>query len=134
MAGYVAGPGMSAYSLTKYGVIGFSESIRAELAEHGIGVTAICPGIIKTGIMRAARMYGPMASEEMRERGVRLFERRNYPPERVAKNILRAIQRNRAVAPVTPEAWVFYYLKRLFPGFVRWLGAFGARRQLGSES
>ena len=44
MAGYIALPGMSAYSATKFAVIGLSESLRAELAVYQIGVTAICPG------------------------------------------------------------------------------------------
>ena len=68
-------------------------------------------------------MYGETATEENRERGARLYERRGYGPERVAKNILKAIQRNRAVAPVSAEAWAFYYLKRALPGLVRWIAA-----------
>jgi len=123
MAGYVAAPGLSAYSATKFAVVGFSEALRAEVAGHGIGVTAICPGIINTAIVRTSRMYGETATEENRERGVRLYERRGYGPERVAKNILKAIQRNRAVAPVSAEAWAFYYLKRALPGLVRWIAA-----------
>ncbi len=63
--------------------------------------------------------------------GVALYRRRNYGPERVARSILRAIQRNRAVAPVSPEAWIGCYVKRLFPGFTRWLSGVTYRRQLG---
>jgi NAD(P)-dependent dehydrogenase (short-subunit alcohol dehydrogenase family) len=129
MAGYVATPGMTAYSATKYGVIGLSEALSGELDEHRIGVTAICPGMINTNITRVSRMYGPLATEEIRERGVQAFERRNYTPERVAQGILKAIQRNRRVAPVSPEAWAAYYLKRAFPGFVRWISRVAARRQ-----
>jgi len=57
-----------------------------------------------------------------------------YPPERVADNILKAIQRNRAVAPISPEAWTAYYLKRLAPwavaAFGRWMNA-RMRREFG---
>ena len=130
MAGYFAAPGMSAYCATKYAVVGFSECLRLELQASGIGVTAICPGIINTPIVRTGRIYGPLATDENRERGVALYEKRGYGPERVAKNILRAIQRNRAVAPVSPEAWIGYYVKRLFPGFTRWLSGVMWRRQL----
>jgi NAD(P)-dependent dehydrogenase (short-subunit alcohol dehydrogenase family) len=129
MAGYFAAPSMSAYTATKFAVIGLSESLRGELAPHGIGVSAICPGIINTPITRSSRMYGPLATAENRERGAQAFERRNYGPERVARGILNAIQKNRAVAPVSPEAWAFYFLKRLFPGLVRWIAAWGWRRQ-----
>ena len=41
MAGFVASPGMTAYATTKFGVIGFSEALRGELADRGIGVTAV---------------------------------------------------------------------------------------------
>lgn len=118
MAGYVAAPGMTAYSATKFAVVGLSEALRGELAADGIGVTAICPGVINTPIVRSGRMYGPDATEENRERGARLFARRNYGPERVAQGILRAIQKNRGIAPVSPEAWVGYWVKRLFPWLI----------------
>ena len=123
MAGYVAGSLLPAYSTTKFAVIGLSESLREELGPHRIGVTAVCPGIINTGIVRASRMRGKQANEASRAEMQRRFARRNYTPERVAENVLSAIQRNRAVAPISPEAWTFYYAKRLVPGVVRWLGA-----------
>ena len=129
MAGYVAGSLLPAYTTTKFAVIGLSESLREELAPHRIGVTAVCPGIINTGIIEASRMRGAQATEAARAEMKRSFTRRNYTPERVAENVLRAIQRNRAVAPISPEAWTFYYLKRLFPGFVRFLGGQLTKRQ-----
>lgn len=128
MAGYFAGPFLTSYHATKFGVVGFSESLRAELAEHRIGVTAICPGIIDTPIVRTARMYGPMASEENRQRGIDSFARRGYGPERVARNILKAIQHNRAIAPVSPEAWISYYLQRLAPWLPRLFARLAQRR------
>ena len=114
-AGYVASAQLAAYSTTKFAVVGLSEALRDELARHGIGVTAICPGLINTPITRSARLRGPEGSQN-RERLVELYQRRNYGPERVAERILRAVQRNRAVAPISPEAWAMYYLKRLVPG------------------
>jgi len=114
-AGYVASAELAAYSTTKFAVVGLSEALRDELRPHGIGVTAICPGIINTPITRSARMRGPDASEETRARLVAIYERRNYTPERVADNILRAVQRNRPLAPISPEAWVMYVAKRIMP-------------------
>jgi NAD(P)-dependent dehydrogenase (short-subunit alcohol dehydrogenase family) len=129
MAGYVAGPGSTSYTASKFAVIGFSESLRAELREHAIGVTALCPGIINTPIIRTSRTYGAAASPEYRERGARLFERRNYGPERVAHALLKAVSKNRLIAPVTPEAWVAYWIKRLFPWLI-WLGSRASARNL----
>ncbi len=129
MAGFIASPGMTAYSATKFGVLGFSEALRAELAERGIGVTAVCPGVIDTSIVRSANVYGASATPENREQAAQMFEKRNYGPDRVARGILKAIQRNRAVAPIAPEAWLGYWIKRLFPWLVAALGRLSARRQ-----
>jgi NAD(P)-dependent dehydrogenase (short-subunit alcohol dehydrogenase family) len=127
MAGFCQAPGMSAYCATKFAVVGLSESIRIELAEHRIGVTAICPGVINTPIVRTGRQYGAIATDERREEGVRAFERRNYGPERVARGIMKAIQKNRGVAPVSPEAWAGYWTKRLFPWAISLVGRVGLR-------
>jgi NAD(P)-dependent dehydrogenase (short-subunit alcohol dehydrogenase family) len=129
IVGYIAIPGMSPYVAAKFAVLGFSESLRAELAERGIGVTAICPGLINTPIVRSASVYGASAMPENREEAIQLFERRDYGPDRVARGILKAIQRNRAVAPISAEAWAGYWIKRLFPWLVAALGRFSARRQ-----
>jgi len=135
-AGYTASSALPAYVTTKFGVLGLSESLRDELIPHRIGVTAICPGIIDTPITRAAKLVGPIATEQMRAEMVSRYQRRGYGPDRVAENVLRAIQRNRAVAPISPEAWVLYYLKRFAPGLLRWVAhraALRQRRQLGVD-
>jgi NAD(P)-dependent dehydrogenase (short-subunit alcohol dehydrogenase family) len=128
MAGFVASSSVPAYATTKYAVVGLSESLREELAVHRIGVTAVCPGVINTPIVQSSRMRGAIADEKLRAEMARFFARRNYTPERVAENVCKAIARNRAVAPISPEAWVFYYLKRFVPGLVRSLGIAAARR------
>lgn len=130
MAGYTATPATGPYNATKFGVIGLSESLRCELRPRGIGVTAICPGLINTPITRNSRTYGVVDEEESREQMVRTFERRNYSPERLAKGILRAVARDRAVAPLSPEAKVAYWAKRLFPGLMHWLGEQAGKQML----
>ncbi|MDG2334966.1 MAG: SDR family NAD(P)-dependent oxidoreductase [Myxococcota bacterium] len=129
MAGYFQAPGMTAYSATKFAVLGLSESLRAELALQGIGVTAVCPGVINTPIVRSSTMYGQTNAPELREEGIRAFERRNYSPDRVALGIVKAIHKNRGVAPISPEAWLGYRIKRFFPGLVAWL----ARRSASAQ-
>jgi NAD(P)-dependent dehydrogenase (short-subunit alcohol dehydrogenase family) len=134
-AGYIASEPLIAYSTTKFAVLGLSEGLYEELRPHGIGVTAVCPGIINTPIVETGRFRGRSADPELRRRGAEFYRRRNYTPERVAKNVLKAIQKNRRVAPISPEAWVMYYLKRLAPGptyaAMRWMAA---RAQRTSES
>ena len=119
-AGYLASPVLTAYSATKFAVLGMSEALREELRPHAIGVTAICPGVINTPITTSSRARGASADPGRRERIAAMYRRRNYGPDRVARNILKAVQRERTVAPVSPEAWFGYFLKRLSPRLAGW--------------
>ncbi|MFC7895569.1 SDR family oxidoreductase [Streptomyces sp. NPDC057381] len=112
---------LPAYSTSKAAVLMLSECLRAELAGQGIGVSAICPGLVNTGIMSTARFAGVDADEEKRRqrRAARLYGLRNYPPEKVADAVLEAVVRNRAVVPVTPEARGARLMSRAFPGVLR---------------
>lgn len=53
MAGHIAGPAMSPYHATKFAVVGYSESIRDELAADNIGVSVLCPAWVRTDIHNA---------------------------------------------------------------------------------
>lgn len=117
---YAPLPAQSAYAATKFAVLGLSESLGAELAAHGIGVTAVCPGFIDTAIVETARLKGKVATSENRRRTLAFYRRRGYTPERVAGNILKAVGRKRAVAPISAESWLMYYGMRLVPGLFRW--------------
>jgi short-subunit dehydrogenase len=121
MAGYHASPALAAYSATKFAVRGLSEALRQELHEQGIGVTAICPGVINTPITRNARARGKADDPEMRERLVKVYQRRGYGPEKVATKLLKAVQRDRIVAPVAPEAWLAFGLTRASPRLAGWV-------------
>jgi len=119
LAAFLPSETLSAYTTSKYAVLGLSEALCNELKRHRIGVTAVCPGVINTALTTTSRMRGAAGAAGERERLTRIYQRRNYGPERVARNVLKAIQRNRTVAPISPESWIIYYLKRLAPGAVR---------------
>lgn len=116
-AAYLPSKTLPAYSTSKAAVLMLSECLRAELAGHGIGVSAICPGFVNTNITSTARFAGVDADEEKRrqKKAARLYGLRNYPPEKVADAILRAVVRDEAVVPVTPEARGGRLLSRLAP-------------------
>jgi NAD(P)-dependent dehydrogenase (short-subunit alcohol dehydrogenase family) len=118
-AGFFPNPSLAAYSATKFAVLGLSEALRVELRPAGVGVTAVCPGLINTPITRNSRLRG--SAEGQRERIVSLYQRRNYGPERVAQRILHAVQHDRAVMPVSAEAWVMWWLGRFSPRAARGL-------------
>ncbi|MGW7542863.1 SDR family oxidoreductase [Streptomyces sp. NPDC054770] len=120
-AAYQPSRALPAYSTSKAAVLMLSECLRAELAAQRIGVTAICPGFINTNITSTARFTGVDEAEERRrqQRSARLYGMRNYPPEKVASAILEAVEHNRAVVPVTPEARGARWLSRVAPGVLR---------------
>ena len=120
--------GLGAYAATKAGVLLFSESLRAELASDHIGVTAICPGIVDTNIISATELTGLSESEQAaaRARIDRAYQRRGYTPDKVAAAIVAAIDADKAVVPVTPEAVIGYRIYRFTP----WLSRLGARAKV----
>ncbi|MFJ2397582.1 SDR family oxidoreductase [Streptomyces sp. NPDC087843] len=120
-AAYQPSRTLPAYSTSKAAVLMLSECLRAELAGQGIGVSAICPGFVNTNITSTAHFAGVDAAEEKRrqKRAARLYGLRNYPPEKVADAILRAVVRNQAVVPVTAEARGARLMARFTPRALR---------------
>ncbi|MEO5877508.1 MAG: SDR family oxidoreductase [Streptosporangiaceae bacterium] len=122
-AAFTPSRSMSAYATSKAAVLMLSECMRADLAGQGVKVTAICPGIVDTNITRTSHFVGKSAEEEHRTqlKAARAYGLRGYGPERVAAQILAAVQRNRAVQPVTPEAHLSWLASRLSPALMRGL-------------
>jgi NAD(P)-dependent dehydrogenase (short-subunit alcohol dehydrogenase family)/pimeloyl-ACP methyl ester carboxylesterase len=112
---------LPAYATSKAAVLMLSECLRAELAGHGIGVSAVCPGVVDTNITRTTTWSGATDAEQdaHRERTSRLYARRGYGPERVAEQIVRAVARDTPVVPVTIEARVSRLLSRVAPAVLR---------------
>jgi NAD(P)-dependent dehydrogenase (short-subunit alcohol dehydrogenase family) len=112
---------LSAYSATKAAVLSLSESIGAEFADYGIGVSAICPGLVNTPITTSTHYVGVSAEEE-RQKGEAMrkrYVRRNYPPSKVANAIVKAVRERKPVVLVTPEAHGARLMSRLSPAFMR---------------
>ena len=120
-AAYLPSKVLAAYATSKAAVLMLSDCLRAELAPAGIGVSAICPGIVNTNITRTSTFSGTTAEQQSakQQRAARLYARRGFPPEKVAAEILRAVRTRKAVVPVTFEAKAARALGRLSPGLLR---------------
>lgn len=102
-----------AYVTTKAAVLALSRCLQADWKRQGVGVSAICPGVVNTPIIASTRFAGDQPEERRRE-AARLF-RRGHKPETVAKAVVDAIRRNRPVVPVGWEARLGWGLNRALP-------------------
>ena len=125
-AGLAPLPTMVPYCTTKYGVVGFSETLRAEAALHGIKVSALCPGLVITNITKVSRMTTDTihsSGKELMEKMARFYTWRNYTPDKVAAAVVRGVEKNIGVIRVCPETyfgdWVHRLSRRLSGAFTR---------------
>jgi NAD(P)-dependent dehydrogenase (short-subunit alcohol dehydrogenase family) len=63
LGGKVAIPHLTAYSASKFALVGLSEGFRAEVSQHGIYVTTVCPGLLRTGSPGHAEIKGQHKKE-----------------------------------------------------------------------
>lgn len=122
LAGFFVCSGLSAYLATKFAVFGLSEVTREDLRGTPIGVSTICPGIIKTNITLSTRYRGVDDVDAVKKQIDAAYVKRNFGPERVAAAIVKGIQKNRKIIPVSPEAWFLYYINRFNVPLSRWIG------------
>ncbi len=109
ISGLVAGGRFSAYHTSKFGLIGFTESLRAEYGRRGLGVTAICPGPVLTNL------YDSAASGRADQKVPSPPKWMCATPERVARLTLKAIRKDKRQVLITPTAHALFQLKRFAP-------------------
>lgn len=114
LQGLLALTSQSTYAATKFAVRGFSEALRGELEPHGVGVSCVFPGMIRTEIVSSSRTEGGRA-DELRDSLVQYVDKHAMAADRCAVQIVDAIENNTARALITPESKVTDALKRLFP-------------------
>ena len=103
----------TAYAASKHALHGFFDSLRAEVHEHNIKVTLICPGYIRTNISVNAlvgegQTHGVM--DQNQDKGL--------TPEAAAKKILRAARKGKHEIAFGGKEVIAVYLKRFFPSLL----------------
>lgn len=114
MAGLITMTGQAGYSATKHAVVAISNTLRLEAECHGVRVSVLCPGVVRTPILTGGR-YGHHNSVQEKDL-LKLGEAlRPMAPELFAERALRAVHRGTAII-VVPRWWkAFWYLERLSP-------------------
>jgi NAD(P)-dependent dehydrogenase (short-subunit alcohol dehydrogenase family) len=116
VAGLVASAEAASYTATKHAVVGLSKALRVEAAQHGVRVSALCPGAIRTPILTGG-VFGKMKMPGVSSKQVMEQWERAHPiePAELARKTLDAVERNVAII-VVPSWWkALWYLDRLSP-------------------
>jgi NADP-dependent 3-hydroxy acid dehydrogenase YdfG len=127
MAGLVFTAGQTSYTATKHAVVALSASLRAEAERHGVQVSVLCPGAVRTPILTGGK-YGRnegVSDEQM----IKFWEpMRPMAPEEFAERALRAVLRGDAII-VIPAWWkALWYLNRLSPSLAIWAAGRSLKR------
>ncbi|MCW3819253.1 SDR family NAD(P)-dependent oxidoreductase [Micromonospora sp. DR5-3] len=127
--GLIAPPGQAAYSASKFAVRGFTEALRHELVDDGVGVTSVHPGGIRTRIAASARVGSGVPREEY-EAGRKEFEKLlSIDPAKAAEVILRGVERRRGRVLIGWSAKLPDLLARLAPASYGKVLALGMNRR-----
>jgi NAD(P)-dependent dehydrogenase (short-subunit alcohol dehydrogenase family) len=116
VAGLLPAPGQGGYTATKHAVVGLSKALRIEAKRHGVRVSALCPGVIRTPILTGGK-FGRLNMEGLSEqRMLGMWEKlRPMDADLFARKVLRAVARNEGII-VVPGWWkALWYLDRLSP-------------------
>jgi short-subunit dehydrogenase len=121
--GLIAPPGQTAYCASKFAVRGFSEALRHELAETGIGVTVVHPGGVATSIAKNARLPRSLSEEELAKRRKFFDSVLTMPPEIAGEIIVRGVENRKPRILVGRDAKYAALVERLMPvTYWNWLG------------
>jgi short-subunit dehydrogenase len=132
--GLVSVPGQSAYNAAKFAVRGFTDALRMELEIEGsnVSATTIHPGGIKTNIVNSGRSDETLHAIGQDPATMQSeFDKMTISsPEKAARQILKAVERNRRRALIGPDAKVFDIASRLPAGFYQRILIKTGRREL----
>ncbi|MFI9009146.1 SDR family NAD(P)-dependent oxidoreductase [Actinosynnema sp. NPDC053489] len=113
--GLIAPPGQTAYSASKFALRGFTESLRHELADRGVGVTCVHPGGIRTRIAENARVAAGVDEAEAARGRASFAKLLTYPPEKAAERIIAGVTGRKGRVLIAWSAVAPDVLARLFP-------------------
>lgn len=127
MAGLVAAAGEASYTAAKHAVVGLSKALRVEGKRHGVRVSALCPGAIRTLILHGGA-FGRFKMDVAPETVERLWARvRPMDVDAFAEASLRDVARNVPII-VHPRWWrALWYAERVSPrlSFAIWRWGLG---------
>jgi len=122
MAGLLPTGEAGSYTMSKHAVVGLSKVLRIEAREHGVRVSALCPGVIRTPILMAGKYGRTNLAPDAEPTMMKLWEQLRPMDVRVfARKALRQVARNVPII-IVPSWWkMFWIVERLSPALSLWL-------------
>ena len=114
-AGLFGLPLHAPYSAAKFGLRGVSEVLRFDLERHGIGVTLVCPGAVKTPLVGSVTIVGVDRERPDVRQTIAEFERHAVSPESAAAAMIRGVERGRYLVFTSPDVRAGHCLQRYAP-------------------
>lgn len=114
-AGLFGLPWHGAYSASKFGLRGVSEVLRFDLRRHGIGVSLVCPGGVRTPLVDSVKIVGVDRESPSIAKLVKRFERHAVSPEHVAEKIIEGIESDRYLVFTSADVRIGHWVQRHFP-------------------
>ncbi|HET7617646.1 MAG TPA: SDR family oxidoreductase [Vicinamibacterales bacterium] len=118
IGGRIAVPHLGPYSASKFALVGLSDSARSELSRHGIRVTTVAPGLMRTGSPMNAQMKGRHRAEYAWFAIADSIPGLSIDAERAASQILDACRHGDAELTITPQAKLAVMANAVAPGAV----------------
>ncbi len=103
------------YTATKHAVVGISRALRVEAMRYGVRVSVLCPGAVRTPILRGGRYGRAKPGLDLPALAARVERLGALEPALLARRALRGVARNRAIIVEPWAARVPWYLDRLSP-------------------
>jgi NAD(P)-dependent dehydrogenase (short-subunit alcohol dehydrogenase family) len=124
VAGLVGFPYNAGYCATKFALVGLSQALAYELAPRAIGVTAVCPGMVRSRLVADGRLELPDPWPEVFDWA---YENLAAPPEAIARATLDAVHQARPL--VVPSAFLgqLWRMERYGGDGFRWGAAWLSR-------
>ncbi len=111
LAAIAVAPSMASYNVTKAAMLALSETLYAELKQHNVGVTVLCPAFFATNLLKEGRFH----DEEQREVAQRAFQKAKLTADEVADHAVRAMHRKQLYVILPRKAKLYWMFKRIAP-------------------
>lgn len=134
LAGLIPSPMNVAYTASKHAVIGLSRALRPEASTYGVKVNVVCPGVVRTPMLKGGGKYGRMATTVPEDVVAAAWEAASpMAPEACAEQILAGVAANREIIFAPHRGRLAWWIERAAPSLLTRRGFATLSKKLNQE-